>query len=258
MRIVDAQVHIGQSIQGAEQTTDDLLRRMERLEIEMAVLVPFRPPDYRYEPQNDLILNACQAAPNRFYGLGRVDARLKSAAGEAERCLNLGLAGIYLHPWEDAIAISDRKMDRILEVCARLRAPVMVEGGYPWVSEPTQIGDLAARFPDVQIIMTNGGQINISGMGQRNARLALEGHANIHMTTTGVYREDFIEEVLTEVDSARVLFGSQSPLFDQDFELHRVLWAHVDDPIKQMVLWDNAQRLFGHFHASHEPLVPAG
>ena len=43
------------------------------------------------------------------------------------------------------------------------------------------------------------------------------------MTTSGVYREDFIEEVLEQIGHDKVLFGSQSPLFDQDFELHRIL-----------------------------------
>jgi predicted TIM-barrel fold metal-dependent hydrolase len=51
--------------------------------------------------------------------------------------------------------------------------------------------------------------------------------------------------VLQQIGPDKVLFGSQSPLFDQDLELHRVLWAQVDEQVKTRVLWDTAQRLFG-------------
>jgi hypothetical protein len=64
-------------------------------------------------------------------------------------------------------------------------------------------------------------------------------------TASSLYREDFIEEVVAELGADKVLFGSQSPLLDQDLELHRILWAHTDDEVKQTVMWDNAQKLFG-------------
>ena len=50
---------------------------------------------------------------------------------------------------------------------------------------------------------------------------------------------------MAELGADKVLFGSQSPLLDQDLELHRILWAHTDDEVKQTVMWDNAQKLFG-------------
>jgi hypothetical protein len=77
------------------------------------------------------------------------------------------------------------------------RAGARVGGvGAAWVSEAPQVAELARRFPEVPIVMTNGGQINISGFSQRNSRLALAECANASMTTSGVYREDFIEDVL--------------------------------------------------------------
>jgi predicted TIM-barrel fold metal-dependent hydrolase len=108
------------------------------------------------------------------------------------------------------------------------------------VAEALQVADLARRFPAVKVVMTNGGQINISGLGQRNAWLALEALDNLFITTSGVYREDFLEEVVTNLGSHKLLFGSQAPIYDQDFELHRVLWAHVGEYIKERVLAGNA------------------
>ncbi|PZR90081.1 MAG: hypothetical protein DLM67_17990 [Candidatus Nephthysia bennettiae] len=244
-RVIDAHVYLGKSIQGFGQDLDEVLPRMVELGVEMSILVPVRPPDYDYRAQNDLVAGARDREPGRFHALGRVDARLETAPAEAQRCLTeLGLQGIYIHPWEDAISVSDPRIDSIVEVCAEQGTPLMVATGYPWVSEAPQIADLAGRFPNVPIVMTNGGQINISGMGQRNSWLAMEQHPNVYMTSSGVYREDFIEEVLAALGAGKVLFGSQSPLFDQDLELHRILWAHTDDPVKEAVMWDNAQKLF--------------
>jgi predicted TIM-barrel fold metal-dependent hydrolase len=244
--VIDAHVYLGRSIQGFGQDRDDILKEMDRLAIERSVLVPVRPFDYGYGTQNDLVAGARRAHMDRFYAVGRVDPRLPGAASEAARCLSvLEVQGLYLHPWEDAIPTSDHRLDPVMEVCAGHGVPILVAAGYPWVSEAPQVGELAGRFPQVQVIMTNGGQINISGLGQRNAWLALARHPNLYMTTSGVYREDFVEEVLTGLGSGRVLFGSQSPLFDQDFELHRLLWAHVDEPARQAALSGNAEALFG-------------
>lgn len=253
-QITDAHVHVGRSIQGFAQDATHVLAEMERLGVSTAVLVPVRSADdYGYGSQNDLVASLRTTHLGRFHALGRVDPRLASAAAEATRCFTeLACAGLYIHPWEDAISVADPRLDPVLRVCAAHGAPVLIAAGYPWVSEAAQIADLAGRFPEVPIVMTNGGQINVSGLGQRDAYLALEQHANVHMTTSGVYRQDFIEEVLSGLGPGKVLFGSQSPLFDQDFELRRVLWAHVGDDVKRAVLWENAQRLFGSARAQVE------
>jgi len=243
--VMDAHVHVGQSLQGFEQSVDGLLGSMARLAINKAVLCPVRPMDYAYPPQNEFVAQTVDRHRDRFEGLGRVDPRRPDCEEESERCLSdLGLRGLYLHPWEDAFCVADPMVDRVMNICGRYRAPVVVATGYPWVSEAPQVAELARRFPNVPIIMTNGGQINISGLGQRDAWLALEQHPNIFITTAGVYREDFLEEVMTRISPRRVLFGSLSPLYDQDYEVHRVRWAHVPERMKEAVLGGNTHELF--------------
>lgn len=245
-RVLDAHVFVGASIQGFGLAPDAAAAELDRLEVDGAVIVPVRPAGYAYAPENDRVAEAARVRADRFIGLGRVDPRQADAAEEAARCLaELGLRGIFVHPFEDALAISSPRLDPVLEVCAERSAPLMVAAGHPWVSEAPQIAELALRHPSVPIVMTNGGQINISGLGQCNAWLAMEHNPNVYMTTSGVYREDFIEEVATGLGAARVMFGSQSPLFDMDMELHRLRWAHVDDAARAAMLWDTAVGVFG-------------
>jgi uncharacterized protein len=243
---IDAHVHVGRSLQGYRLELPDLLRSMDRLGIARSVLYPVRPLGYAYPTENDAVAAAVAAHPDRFWGLGRVDARQPDAAAEADRCLGrLGLRGIYLQPFEDAVGVAEPVVDPILARCAEAGAPVVIAAGYPWVSEAPQVGDVARRHPTVPIVMTNGGQINISGLGQRNAWLVLERCPNTYITTAGVYRQDFLEEVIGRIGAERVLFASQSPIFDQDYELHRVRWAHVDQDSRDRVIGANAARLFG-------------
>ena len=89
--------------------------------------------------------------------------------------------------------------------------PVLIAAGYPWLSEGLQIGELAARFPDVTFIASNGGQINVSGLGQSDSELALERCPNLYVQTAGVYREDFLENVVARFGAERLLFASGFP-----------------------------------------------
>ena len=42
------------------------------------------------------------------------------------------------------------------------------------------------RHPHTTFVATNGGQINICGLGQQDAELALAANPNLHLQTAGV------------------------------------------------------------------------
>lgn len=243
---VDFNVMLGTSIQGYRLEASELLEEMDRLGMRSAVLVPVRPAGYDYHAASRHVAEVRDLHPDRFYAFGRVDARLESAAAEAERCLDaMKLEGIFVHPWEDAISIASEQFDPVANVCQRRGVPLLVASGYPMVSEALQVASLARRWPQLTIVMTNGGHINISGLGQRSAWLALESLDNLYITTSGVYRQDFLEEVVDKLGAGKLLFASQAPLFDLDFELHRVLWAHITEESRARVLGGNARKLLG-------------
>jgi predicted TIM-barrel fold metal-dependent hydrolase len=123
--------------------------------------------------------------------------------------------------------------------------PLMLAGGYPGFSHPSQIGDLARQFPDVTIIATHGGQLNISGMLLADAGRMLRTHANVIMETSGIYREDFIEDTVGELGAERVVFGSNAPYMDQGFEASRIRLAHLDDGAKRLMGRENIARICG-------------
>lgn len=133
----------------------------------------------------------------------------------------------------------------VMEVADALGVPVVVATGYFSLSEPLQVAELAASFPDVPIVMTSGGQINISGLSMVDAWLALTTTPNLHVLTNGEYRQDFIERLATELDPARVLFASFAPQFSAEFEIARIRSARLSDEARKAIEHDNAVRLFG-------------
>jgi predicted TIM-barrel fold metal-dependent hydrolase len=242
--IVDALVLLGENRFGPALDAAAALRLCDELGIDRMIAAPARPLDYHLGPANDRLASAAAQSDLRIAGLGRVDpSDGERAVSEAQRCLDeLGLRGLFLHPLEEACPIG--RAAPVVEVARAHAAPVVVATGFFAQSEPLQIADVAAAFPDVPIVMTTGGQINISGLAMTDAWLALTNQPNLHVTTNGEYRQDFIERLVTDLDPARVLFASFAPYFDARFELRRIRSARMSGSARQAVEGDNAARLF--------------
>jgi len=243
--IIDGHAYIGDSIQGFSQTADELRAVMQQCGIDRSIICPVKPYTYDLWSENERIAELAQRFPDDFVGFARVDPRLGShATDDLQRAVSqLHLKGLLLHPWEETFRINAPLVDPLLTCAQTLRIPVLIETGYPWLAEALQVRDLARRFPAITIMMTHGGQINISGLGQRDAWLALNACPNLYMQTSGVYREDFIEEVIEQIGGERVIFGSSSPILDTRLELLRVRKAHIPEDMKKKVAGDNISAL---------------
>jgi uncharacterized protein len=244
---IDSLTFLGESLLGRSVETGELLALLEQAGVEGAVACPAKPRGYRFEAANEAVAAAVRAHPGRLAGLVRVDPNLDvEAQTEAERGLTeLGLRGLFLHPWEETFRVDDPRVDAVVEVARAYGAPVVVESGYPWLSEGLQVGALARRFPTVTFIATNGLQINMSGLGQTDAELALSDNPNLLIHTSGVYREDFLQRIVAQHGPNRVLFASAFPRFDPGLEILRVEWADFTAVEREAMLEGNARRLFG-------------
>jgi uncharacterized protein len=243
---VDIFAFIGESLYGSGQTAEELLARMDAAGVDRCVVCPTKPRGYHLGPANDVAAAAARSNP-RLVPFARVDPHQGPAAlRELDRAASeLSVRGLFLHPWEETFRISSPLVDPLAQAAANLGLPLLVAAGYPWLSEAPQVGELARRFPNLQIVMTHGGQINISGLGQFDAWQVLEQRSNVSIETSGVYRQDFIEEVVGAFGPHRVLFGSSSPIMDARMEVERVRRAKLPESSRQLMLGGNAARLLG-------------
>jgi predicted TIM-barrel fold metal-dependent hydrolase len=236
--ILDGLSFVGDSLLMGPVTTRDLLRALDRARIDRAGGCPLKPRGYHLGAANDSVAEAVSAHPERLIGFARVDPHLGAEAVQELRHAvgALGLRGLFLHPWEETFRANAPLIDPVMGAAAGLRLPVIVATGYPWLSEGPQVGALAAAYPGVPLLATNGAQMNISGFGQVDAELALQDAPNLRLHTTGVYREDFLQGVERSLGAGRLIFASAFPYFDVSFELLRVTRAHLGDEAKELIL----------------------
>jgi uncharacterized protein len=242
--IIDGFTMVGTSINGYHLAAEELLASMSHNGIDKAVIVPVQPKTYRFEPQNEAVAVTQLRYPGRFIGFCRIDPRQgEDAIAELRRCvLQLGLKGLVLHPMEEGYTINETPAVRLVREAGFLGVPVMVAAGYPWVSHALQIRSVAEQAEGT-IIMSHGGQINISGLAQADAFLALETCDSLYIGTNGVYRQDFLEECIDAFGPERVLFTSMAPVFHQGFELDRVRSIKMKDSDRPLLLGGNMTRI---------------
>jgi predicted TIM-barrel fold metal-dependent hydrolase len=247
--IIDAHVHIGKSLFGHELTPDELLENMEKTHIDKAIIIPFKPKDYNFEPQNDIIAETVKRYPDKFLGFGRIDPWQKEEAEkETLRIFNqLNLLGLFIDPCEELCPLTSPVLTPIFEMMREINKPVMFSGGQVRNSHPRQIEYIARKYPEITFIATSGGQINICGGLLYDAEEMLKKCPNVIMETSGIYRRDFIEQMTKKLGASRVIFGSGTPYYNQSFEIERIKTAHISNEKKEMLLGKNIDRLTRHF-----------
>jgi predicted TIM-barrel fold metal-dependent hydrolase len=242
--VIDALMLVGDNRFGATLRPAEALALADEVGIERIVAATARPRDYHLGPANEALAAAARQSGGRLVALGRVDPLDGDRAiEEARRCLvELGCAGLFLHPGEEAYPV--RQARRLVDAVRDLGRPVVVATGFFSLSEPLQVAELASAAPELPVVMTTGGQIDISGLSMVDAWLALTGTPNLHVMTNGEYRQDFIERLASELDPARVLFASFAPVFDAAFEVARIRSARLPDDARTLIEHGNARRLF--------------
>jgi predicted TIM-barrel fold metal-dependent hydrolase len=242
----DFRTYIGKSFDSTSLTVEALLRTMDALGIDNALAYPFKPISYNLDEANIALANDLRGFSDRLVGGARIDPWQPTATDSLRVAIeDLGLRALFLNPWEEHFRADLERLDPLLEIAHYHHLPVAVAAGYPWLSEALQICRLAQRWPLVPIIMTNGGQINISGLGQADATLAMQKASNLFIDTAGVYRQDFIEETVEAFGGNRVLFASGAPYFDQRYEIKRIILAKVDEKERLAMQFGSAKELIG-------------
>lgn len=244
--IIDGLIYLGQSRFGYGLSTEELVTGLRSDAVDGAVVAPTHRPDHDFAEANRDVARAAENSTHRLVPLARVDPWDGDAAVRMldEAVSTSGARGLFLHPLEEHFRINDARVLPLVRRAADLGLPIVVATGYQGFSEPVQITQFARWCPEVPVILTNGGQFNISGLSQTDAGLALQ-HKNVYVQTSGVYRDDWIALVVSSFGAERLLFASAAPVMNTAYELKRVQLAHIPSEAKDLILSGNVQRLFG-------------
>jgi len=245
MKTVDAHVYIGESLFDLGQTPEELLRLMDEAGVDQAVLIANKPKGYALWEANQAVAQAVNNYPDRFYGMVRIDPWQKEAALEdLKRFWEVhGLRGLLLHPWEELFQVSLALVDPLVEYAAMEGMPVMVEAGYPLVSHPLDIAELARRHPQATFIGTHGLQLDGAAFALTDAEIAMRECPNIVMETSGMYAPDVMENLVRDLGVERLVFGSHSPWLDLRLEAERARRLKLAPEEKEAVMGGNILKM---------------
>lgn len=177
---VDFHTHWDASIFGvADGGPSAFLEVMDRANLTHAVVLPIAGllDDRQIGADNDQVAAVCARSGGRMIGLGTANAwEPVGARDETRRCLGtLGLAGMKFHPWLQGTTVNGPGMAAVCAVAQEFDGFLFFHDGTPPFSLPTQIGELASKWPDVRFVLGHCGLLEF----WRDALAVLRSQKNV-------------------------------------------------------------------------------
>lgn len=240
-------------LSGVDGTTPEarlgqLLRYADRFNIER--LCVFMGMDWSYEPspeklrrENDEVLRAIRAFPERAFGFVYLSPQhLQASLDELNRCVRDGpMVGVKL--WV-AQHCDHPNLDPLVDRARELMAPVFqhtwikITGNLPGESTPMELARLAARHPHATLICGHSGGDWELGLA------AIRRHDNVYTDLGGGDpTAGFTEMAVRELGAERVLYGSDVGGRSFASQLGKVVGAAIPDSARQLILGQNLHRL---------------
>jgi hypothetical protein len=187
------------------------------------------------------VLDAVQRYPDRFTGFFWAnpwdpDSRTDFIHAVREYCLR----GLKLHPIRDSFPANHSVVFPLMEAAAELEVPVTIHSHQPG-SQPALIGQLAARFPQVTIIMAHMGMA-----AYQDAIYVAEKEPNVILETSAQpWTHRILRVAAARIGIQRIVFGSDTPLHHPKVELAKIDVAGLSAEHRALVLGGNMERLLG-------------
>lgn len=249
-------------IQGSRLATrEELIRSMDQEGVDKSVIFgfPWR-KEAHFKKHNDYIIDSVERYPDRLIGLCCFAMESPGIAGEAERCLQAGLAGVG----EMAVYRSGFSADRadyfrdVMALCKDFNAPLLLHTNepvghqYPGKAPMTlkQIYDFLKSYPANRIILAHwGGGLFFYALMKKEVRRVLENvwfdtAASPFLYTPAIYR--LAGEI---IGFDRILFGTDFPLIQPGRYFREIESSLISSRAVNKILGENAADLLGKTHA---------
>jgi predicted TIM-barrel fold metal-dependent hydrolase len=216
---------------------------VERLCMSMGMEWDYDPSPEKLRQQNDEVLRAVRAYPDRAFGLVYLNPKHTQASlDELNRCVRAGpMVGVKL--WV-AVHCNAPELDPIIARATELKAPVLqhtwikATGNLPGESTPMDLAELAARHPHTTLVCGHSG-----GDWEIGLRV-IRPYQNIYADLAGGDPTAGLTEMaVRELGAERVLYGSDIGGRSFASQLAKVLGAEIPEAAQRLILAENLKRL---------------
>ena len=146
-----------------------------------------------------------------------------------------------LHPQGNAFHADNKVVDPVLKLARKLKVPVMFHASFGLGTEPSRVAKVAARFPDVNIIMYHPGIAEF----YKEAIQAAQEHANIYLDTAHA-KPAALRAFLDQVPPEQIIYGCDAPWgkWASKFDLVREATGAKPE-VQRLVMGENMARVLG-------------
>jgi len=235
MVIIDSHTHLGDfPLFNVKLNVDEMIKIMDEYGIGKSIA---------FSLPNKLTLDATRKYPNRIIGLLWVNPYSESDLNLIDEAIvKWKFKGIKLHPLLHAFLPDQEIVFPVMEKAKKYNVPVLFHCGHPPWSLPWHFSSLADYYPDVKIIlghMGHGHIVYINGAIEVAKR-----HDNIYLETSGMPMHSKIKEAANLIGAERIIYGSDMPFGHPAFEIMKVKVSGLDKRELELVLRENAIKLF--------------
>lgn len=187
------------------------------------------------------VIGALRQHPDKLVGVYMLNPWLGKVELEAaeKSVRKQGFRGLKLHPMGNSFRADDAVVDPVLKLARRLRVPVMFHTSYGLGTEPARVAKVAARFPDVDIIMYHAG----IGEHYRDAIKGAQQHRNLYIDTAHA-EPAILEAILDQAPPRQIVFGTDAPWGKWKTKFELVRNASASRPgLQGLVMGENIARL---------------
>jgi uncharacterized protein len=255
-------VIIGSMTPGGSDVTDthtipNLIKEMNLLKIEKAVVLPVRLGFPFGDDMTERYINAIQASgqQDRFILCGGIKPILDDALEKIEEYKQKGLKGIKMHPNFGRFFPNDRQAWPSYDLCGKYDLSVLIHSGRTGFKEKKTLGfklyteDYAdignfeepiAAFPNTRFVLCHSG-----AMQNEKAIKIAKANKNVWMDIHGQSVNN-IRAMIRELGPERMMYGSDWAFYPESIMIARLLIATENDKTaRRMIFADNAKRFWG-------------
>jgi len=263
--IIDCHTHISQygptEHKTFEQVRDALLESMEANGVDHTIVYPdsesasnvsnldTTPPLIDGQPSLSM-LGTILIPENRPLDQA-VLAKLAGLAADG------ALAGIKLYPGFEVFYPDDPRCHVIYDLCLTHDLPIIFHSGETmgeaWreaYNHPDEVAKVARRFPDLRVVIAHFSQPHLDA-----CRQVILSHENLHADMSGLAHPEVVAAcgadtiratliAVVEAQPFKVLFGTDWPMCDVQSHINLVRSLPVPARTQDMILAENAQRVF--------------
>jgi predicted TIM-barrel fold metal-dependent hydrolase len=240
-------------------TVARLVEKLDNAGIDKAFLLavkcgPKSHPESWHLPY-EVVADAVQQFPDRFYGLAGVDPT-EGMAGlrELERGIKeYGFIGAHLYPHWFEMAPDHARYYPIYAKCAELDIPIQMQVGHclryssthplKSVGRPITLDTIACDFPELKLV-----GIHLGWPWTEEMIAVAYKHPNVYIAPDAYAPKHWPKEYIHFINTFgqdKVMFGTDYPIIDPERAMKEIDELDLRPIPKQKFLRDNAMKLYG-------------